>query len=78
MFQQIVELRGKSRVLLRGSIFAFQIEHERHERFGDISPAELTKMATLVGLVAEGVRGGVSDCHSRAPLGRRPQSCPHP
>ena len=78
MFQQIIELRGKGRVLLRGAIFAFQIEHERHKRFGDIAPAKLTKMAAFVGLVAEGVRGAISDCHSPAPLGRRPQSCPHP
>ena len=78
MFKQIIELRGKGRVLLRRTIFAFQIEHERHQRFGDIASAELTKMATLVGLVAEGVRGAFSDCHSPAPLGRRPQSCPHP
>ena len=78
MFQQIIKLRSKSRVLLRRTIFALQIKHERHECFGDIASAELTKMATLVGLVAEGVRGAFSDCHIPAPLGRRPQSCPHP
>ena len=55
MFQQIIELRGKGRVLLRRAIFALQIKHERHKRFGDIAPTKLTKMATLVGLVAKGV-----------------------
>ena len=53
MLQQIVELRCKCRVLLRRAIFAFQVEHERHERFGDIAPSELAEMAAIVGLVAK-------------------------
>jgi hypothetical protein len=53
MLQQVVELRCKCRVLFRCAIFAFQVEHERHKRFGDIAPAELAEMAAIVGLVAE-------------------------
>ena len=59
MFQQIIELRGKGGVLLRRAIFAFQIEHERHERFGDIAPAELTKMAAFVGSASKELRWAV-------------------
>ena len=78
MFKQVVELSGEGWVLFRCAIFALQIEHERHERFSDIAPAELAEMATIIGLVTERVRREFSCCHNRAPLGRRRQSCPHP
>jgi hypothetical protein len=55
MFEQIVELRGKSWVLFCRTILAFEIEHERHQGFGHITPTKLTKMATFVWLVAERV-----------------------
>ena len=58
MFQQIVELRLERRVGLGGAIFALQIKHQRHQRFGDIAPAILAEMAAFVRLVAEGIGFG--------------------
>jgi hypothetical protein len=61
MFEQVVELGSKRGVSLRGAIFALEIQHERHQRFGDIAPAELAEMAAIVRLVAEGVEGCVHE-----------------
>jgi hypothetical protein len=59
MFQQIVELRMECGVGLRRAIFPFQIKDQRHQRFGDVTAAELAEMAPLVRLVHEGVYGSV-------------------
>ena len=57
MFQQIVELLPKGGVLLGAAVFRLQIEYQRHQRFGDIAPAECAEMAVAVGLLAQGVCG---------------------
>jgi hypothetical protein len=76
MFEQIVEFGLKSGIAFGALIFRFQIKDQRHQRFGDIPPAELAEMAALVRLIAKGVgRGGVhsgtSACHARASLSSR-------
>ena len=55
MLEQVLELRLERRVGLRGGVFAFKIEDQRHQRFGDIAPTELAEVAAFVGLVAEAV-----------------------
>ena len=53
MFEQIVELGLKARVSLSFAIFAFEIEDQRHQRFGDITAAVIAEVATFIGLIAE-------------------------
>ena len=55
MFEQIVEFCLERRIGLGGTIVFFQIENQRHQRFGDIAAAKFAKMTALVGLVAEAV-----------------------
>ncbi len=55
MFEQIVEFGLESIVALRGAIFAFEVEDQRHQRFGDIAATELAEMAAGVGTGAEAV-----------------------
>ena len=61
MFEQVVELRLKGGIGLRGAIFALQIEHQRHQRLGDVAPAVIAEMAAFVGHVthAVGESGGL-------------------
>jgi hypothetical protein len=53
MRQQIVELGLEGGVGLGGLIFAFQIQDQRHQRFGHIAAAELAEMAAIIGLGAQ-------------------------
>jgi hypothetical protein len=53
MFEQVVEFRLKCRIGLRGAVFTLQIEHQRHQGFSDVAPAELAEMAAIIGLIAE-------------------------
>ena len=55
MFEQVVEFFLERRVGLGGAIMFFQIENQRHQRFGDIAAAKFAEMAALVWLVAEAV-----------------------
>ncbi len=55
VFKQVVEFIGKGIIGLRGAIFTLQIEHQRHQRFGNIAPAELAEMTALIGLGAKGI-----------------------
>ena len=53
MLQQVVKLGLKRRVTLRCAILALQIENKRHQRFGDITAAKLTKVPAFIWLVFE-------------------------
>ena len=55
MFEQVIELRLERGVSLGRTVIAIQIKDLRHQRFGDIATAELTKMAVRVGARAEGI-----------------------
>ena len=55
MLEQVVEFFLERRVGLGGAIMSFQIENQRHQRFGDIAAAKFAEMAALVWLVAEAV-----------------------
>jgi hypothetical protein len=55
VFEQVVELGLEARVGLGTVIFRFEVEDQRHQRFGDIATTELAKVAAFVGLVAEAV-----------------------
>src|SRR3546814_2119266 len=46
MFEQIVEFGLEGGVGLRGAIFAFEGEDQRHQRFGDIAAAERSEEHT--------------------------------
>src|SRR3546814_9678540 len=56
MFEQIVKLGLEGGVPLCGSIFALQIEDERHERFGDEAATEFPEMTPVVRLYAQAIR----------------------
>src|SRR3546814_9674731 len=56
MFEQIVEFGLEGGVGLRGAIFAFEGEDQRHQRFGDIAAAEGAEMAARIRLIAQAVR----------------------
>lgn len=56
MFKQVVELGLKGWVAFCGSIFALQIQDERHERFGDEPATKFPEMAPVVRLPAQAVR----------------------
>src|SRR3546814_6922682 len=58
MLHQIIELGLERRIGLCRAIFAFQIEDQRHQRFGDIASPKLAKMAAFVGHRPETVRLG--------------------
>src|SRR3546814_15865957 len=55
MFEQMVEFGLEGGVGLRCAIFAFEVEDQRHQRFGHIAAAEGAEMASLVGAGAEAV-----------------------
>ena len=48
MLHQVVEFGSERRVGLRRTIFALQIEDQRHQRLGDIAAAELAEMPALI------------------------------
>src|SRR3546814_6968134 len=56
MFEQIVELGPEGGVGLGGTIFALEIEDQRHQRPGDVAAAERAEMPARVGLLAQAVR----------------------
>src|SRR3546814_7751365 len=56
MFEQIVELGPEGGVGLGGTIFALEIEDQRHQRLGDVAAAERAEMPARVGLLAQAVR----------------------
>ena len=56
MFEQIVELLLERRILFRGAVFALQVEDQRHQRFGDVTPAIHAEMPAFVRAGAEAVR----------------------
>src|SRR3546814_21075129 len=56
MFEQMVEFGLEGGVGLRCAIFAFEVEDQRHQRFGHIAAAEGAEMASLVGAGADAVR----------------------
>src|SRR3546814_13486775 len=55
MFEQMVEFGLEGGVGLRCAIFAFEVEDQRHQRFGHIAAAEGAEMASLVGAGAAAV-----------------------
>ena len=55
MFEQIVELALEFGIGLRRAIFTLEIEHQRHQRLGDIAATVIAEMPALVGLGAVGV-----------------------
>ncbi len=55
MFEQILELGGEGGIGLGRAIGDIKLEHERHQRLGDIAAAELAEMPAIVGLGAEGI-----------------------
>jgi hypothetical protein len=55
MFEQVIKFGPERRVCLRFGIAFFQIENERHQRFGDVASAKLAKMPAFVGQSAEGI-----------------------
>src|SRR3546814_16384615 len=59
MLHQIIELGLERRIGLCRAIFAFQIEDQRHQRFGDIASPKLAKMAAFVGHRPDTVRLGI-------------------
>src|SRR3546814_9370584 len=56
MFEQIVELGPEGGVGLGGTIFALEIEDQRHQRPGAVAAAEPPDMPPRVGVLARGVR----------------------
>src|SRR3546814_17866028 len=56
MFEQTVKLGLGGGVPRCGSIFALQIEDERHERFGDEAATEFPDMTPVVRLSAQAIR----------------------
>src|SRR3546814_16416974 len=56
MFEQIVERGPEGGVGLGGTIFALEIEDQRHQRLGDVEAAERAEMPARVGLLAQAVR----------------------
>ena len=69
MLEQVVEFRLKRRIGLRFPVFALEIEHQRHQRLGDIASAELAEMAAIIGLGTEGIDQGIKvRVHRRAAL----------
>jgi hypothetical protein len=51
MFQQVVKFGLERRIDLGRLVLFFQVENQRHQRFGDVSPAKLAEMAPLVYLM---------------------------
>ena len=49
MGAQVAELGLEGRVLPGGAIGAFEVEDQRHQRFGDEAAAERAEAAVLVG-----------------------------
>src|SRR4051812_19610970 len=58
MRHQAVKLRLEGRVGLGRTIFAVELEDERHQRLGDIAAAEIAEMARRIGLLAERIGKG--------------------
>src|SRR3546814_6248042 len=56
MFEQIVELGPEGGVGLGGTIFALELEDQRHQRLGDVAAAERAELPARVGLLARAVR----------------------
>ncbi len=77
MFEQVVELGLEGGIGFRGPIVLLQIEHQGHQGFGNIAPAELAEMALCVGLIAIAVKLGCGVGHGREPLGKSGRSCPY-
>ena len=53
MRQHIIELGLERRVGLRGTVVRLEAQDQRHQRFGDVAPAELAEMAARVGTAAQ-------------------------
>ena len=73
VLQQVVELGLESRIRLGRLVFPLQVQDQRHQRFGNITSAELAEMPALVRLVAEGI--GFALGHASA-IGRGLPVCP--
>ncbi|GGC15145.1 hypothetical protein GCM10011494_37470 [Novosphingobium endophyticum] len=57
VLEQIVEFGLERRVFLRLAILFFEIEDQRHQRFGDIAPTEPAEMTGIVRQCAQAVYG---------------------
>ncbi len=55
VLHQVVEFGLELWIGLRRAVFSLEIQDQRHQRFGDIAPAEFAKVAAIVGLGAEGI-----------------------
>src|SRR3546814_19160914 len=79
MFEQIVEFGLEGGVGLRGAIFAFEGEDQRHQRFGDIAAAEGAELAARLRLIAQAVssRGGLG-AEDVGKVGNRPAALRQP
>ncbi|KAJ8138813.1 hypothetical protein OY671_007974, partial [Metschnikowia pulcherrima] len=67
VFEQVVELGSECGVGLGPAVFSFEIEDQRHQRFGNIAPAESAEMAAIVGSAAKAVGGGPCRFCAHAP-----------
>ena len=59
VLQQPVELFPELRVFLGARIFLLEVEHQRHQRLGDETPAELAETSVGVGPLVPGVGAGL-------------------
>ena len=48
MLPEVIHLGRKGRIFLGRSIFCFQIEDQRHQRFGDIAATKFAETAMIV------------------------------
>ena len=76
VLQQPVELFPEFRIVFGAQVFLLEIEHQRHQRLGDIAPAEIAEAAIGV----RPLRPGVATIHrmfqsSAGPVG---QAAPRP
>ena len=55
VLQVVVEFGGKGGIGLGGCVGLFDRENQRHQRLGDVAPAEDAEMTALIGPGAEGV-----------------------